>query len=43
LIHQAEFEKIIGRENICENVQAALRRSEDVFERLEANAALGRE
>ena len=42
LIHQAEFEDIIGRENICENVQAALRRAEDVFEKLEANAALGR-
>ena len=42
LIHQAEFEDIIGRENICENVQAALRRAEDVFEKLKANAALGR-
>jgi SulP family sulfate permease len=42
LIHQAEFEDIIGRENICENVQAALRRAEDVFAKLEANAALGR-
>jgi sulfate permease, SulP family len=42
LIHQAEFEDIIGRENICENVQAALRRAENVFEKLEANAALGR-
>ena len=42
LIHQAEFEEIIGRENICKNVQAALRRAEDVFEKLEANAALGR-
>jgi SulP family sulfate permease len=42
LIHQAEFEDIIGRENICENVQAALRRAEDVSEKLEANAALGR-
>ena len=42
LIHQAEFEDIIGRENICENVQEALRRAEDEFEKLEANAALGR-
>ena len=42
LIHQAEFEDIIGRENICESVQAALRRAEDVFEKLEANTALGR-
>jgi len=43
LIHQAEFEDIIGRENVCENVHAALRRAEDVFEKLEANAALGTE
>jgi SulP family sulfate permease len=42
LIHQAEFEDIIGRENICENVQEGLRRAENVFEKLEANAALGR-
>jgi SulP family sulfate permease len=42
LIHQAEFEDIIGRENICENVRAALWRAEDVSEKLEANAALGR-
>jgi hypothetical protein len=42
LIRQAEFEDIIGSKNICENVQAALRRAEDVFENLEANAALGR-
>jgi SulP family sulfate permease len=42
LIHQAEFEDIIGRENICENVQSALLRAEDVFEKLGANAALGR-
>jgi SulP family sulfate permease len=41
LIHQAEFEDIIGRENICENVQTALRRAEDVFEKLKATAALG--
>src|ERR1700722_7633273 len=41
LIHQAEFEDIIGRENICENVQTALQRAEDVFEKLKANAALG--
>ena len=42
LIHQAEFEDIIGSKNVCENVQAALRRAEEVFEKLEANAALGR-
>ena len=32
---------MIGRENICENVQDALRRAEEVFERLEATAAVG--
>jgi sulfate permease, SulP family len=41
LIRQAEFEDVIGRENICDNVQAALRRAEDVFERMETKAAAG--
>ena len=36
LIHQAEFEEVIGAANICENVQHALRRAEEVFEKLEA-------
>jgi hypothetical protein len=40
LIRQAEFEEVIGRENICDNVQAALRRAEDVFEKLESTAVL---
>jgi len=35
LIHQAEFAEVIGEENICENVQHALRRAEEVFEGLE--------
>jgi SulP family sulfate permease len=35
LIHQAEFAEIIGEDNICENVQAALARAEEVYERLE--------
>lgn len=35
LIHQAEFAEVIGEDNICENVQEALRRAEDVYERLE--------
>jgi len=35
LIHQAEFAEIIGQENICDNVQAALRRAEEVYEGLE--------
>jgi SulP family sulfate permease len=36
LIHQAEFEEVVGAENICENVQEALRRAEEVYEGLEA-------
>jgi sulfate permease, SulP family len=39
LIHQAEFEEVVGRENICANVQEALQRAEDVFEGLELKAA----
>jgi SulP family sulfate permease len=35
LIHQAEFAEVIGEENICENVQGALRRAEEVYEGLE--------
>jgi sulfate permease, SulP family len=36
LIHQAEFEEVVGKENICDNVQEALQRAEEVYERLEA-------
>jgi len=32
LIHQAEFEEVVGPENICANVEEALHRAEDVFE-----------
>ncbi|HXY12930.1 MAG TPA: SulP family inorganic anion transporter [Terriglobales bacterium] len=39
LICQAEFQDVIGAENICENVQEALRRAEEVFERMEAKSA----
>ncbi len=35
LIHQAEFAEVIGEENICNNVQEALRRAEEVYEGLE--------
>jgi SulP family sulfate permease len=42
LIHQAEFEEIVGGENICENVQEALQRAEEVYEKLEAKSAAGR-
>ncbi len=38
LIHQAEFAEVIGEENICENVQDALRRAEEVYEHLEAKS-----
>jgi sulfate permease, SulP family len=39
LIHQGEFAEVIGEENICDNVQEALRRAEEVYERLEAKSA----
>jgi len=39
LIHQAEFAEVIGAENICDNVQEALRRAEEVYEHLEAKSA----
>jgi SulP family sulfate permease len=35
LIYQAEFAEVIGQENICENVQEALRRAEEVYEHLQ--------
>src|ERR1700716_3520650 len=35
LIHQAEFEEVVGPENICEHVQEALSRAEEVYEGLE--------
>jgi SulP family sulfate permease len=38
LIHQAEFEEVVGAENICDNVQSALRRAEQVHDQLEARA-----
>ena len=41
LIHQAEFEDVVGRENICANVLEALQRAETVFEKIEAQAATG--
>jgi SulP family sulfate permease len=39
LMRQAEFEQVVGRENICANVGEALRRAEDVFERVKPKAA----
>jgi sulfate permease, SulP family len=38
LIHQAEFEDVVGAQNICDNVQSALRRAAEVHEQLEAVA-----
>ena len=35
MIHHAEFRDIIGAENICSNVEQALRRAEEVFEHLQ--------
>jgi SulP family sulfate permease len=35
-MQQAEFEEVVGRENICANVQEALRRAEEVYGGLEA-------
>jgi SulP family sulfate permease len=34
LMQQAEFEEVVGRENICANVNEALQRAEAVFERI---------
>jgi SulP family sulfate permease len=42
LIHQAEFEDVVGKENICENVQEALKRAEEVYEGLEATSLVGK-
>jgi SulP family sulfate permease len=39
LIQQTEFEELIGKENICENVQEALSRAEEVFEHLKPLAS----
>jgi sulfate permease, SulP family len=38
LLHEAEFEEVIGKNNICENVQAAVERAQDVFEGAETQA-----
>ncbi|MGD0215761.1 MAG: SulP family inorganic anion transporter [Terriglobales bacterium] len=35
LIQQTEFEELVGPENICDNVQEALRRAQEAFERLQ--------
>jgi SulP family sulfate permease len=38
LMQQAEFEEVVGKENICDNVQQALGRAEEVYEGLKPNA-----
>jgi hypothetical protein len=42
LIHQGEFSEVVGPKNICDNVQEALRRAEEVYERLEAKFVAGK-
>jgi SulP family sulfate permease len=39
VMQQAEFEEVVGRENICANVNEALQRAETVFERIHTKAA----
>jgi len=41
-MHQAEFEEVVGAENICFNVLEALRRAEAVFEKIETKAAVAK-
>jgi hypothetical protein len=41
MLHEAEFEEVIGKNNICDNVQEAMRRAQDVFEKMEAKASVG--
>ena len=38
MLHEAEFEEVIGKNNICDNVQEAMQRAQDVFEKMEAKA-----
>jgi SulP family sulfate permease len=42
LIHQAEFEEVVGEENICDNVQDALGRAEEVYEGMERKTIAGK-
>jgi SulP family sulfate permease len=39
LIQQTEFEEFVGAENICDNVQEALQRAENAFEKLQLAGA----
>lgn len=40
LIQETEFEELVGKQNICENVQEALQRAEEAFERLQPVGAV---
>jgi SulP family sulfate permease len=40
LMLQSEFAEVVGKENICDNVQSALRRAEEVFEGIAINAVI---
>ncbi len=40
LIEESELREMLGEENICDNVQEALRRADEIFEGLEAKAAV---
>jgi SulP family sulfate permease len=42
LLHEAEFEEVIGRDNICGNVQEAVCRAQDVFEGMESKTSVGK-
>jgi SulP family sulfate permease len=42
LMQQAEFEDVVGRENICANVNEALRRAETIFDKNQSKAATAR-
>jgi SulP family sulfate permease len=42
LMDQGEFAEVVGKENICDNVQAALRRAEEVYEGLDAQFVVGK-
>jgi sulfate permease, SulP family len=42
VMQQAEFEEVVGRENICANVNEALQRAEAVFERIQTKAAVAK-
>jgi len=42
LMRQAEFEEVVGRENICDNVQEALERAESIFEKIGATVAMAK-